>query len=65
LAVHDVAFSPDGRYLASASADGTVRVSFLRLPDLMRAAADRVSRTFTEAECRQYLHVRRCPAATG
>jgi WD40 repeat protein/class 3 adenylate cyclase len=65
LAVHDVAFSLDGRYLASASADGTVRVSFLRLPDLMRAAADRVSRTFTEAECRQYLHVRRCPAATG
>jgi WD40 repeat protein/class 3 adenylate cyclase len=61
FAVRNVAFSPDGSNLASASVDGTVRVYFLRLGDLMRAAAERISRTFTEDECRQYLHVETCP----
>jgi WD40 repeat protein/class 3 adenylate cyclase len=61
-AVHDVAFSPDGAFLATASADGTARVYFLRIDDLMGAASERLSRTFTTAECRQYLHVSTCPS---
>jgi WD40 repeat protein/class 3 adenylate cyclase len=60
--VHDVAFSPDGAFLATASSDGTARVYFLRLADLMRAASERLSRTFTTDECRQYLHVGACPS---
>ena len=62
FAVHDVAFSPEGDSLATASADGTARVYYLRLDDLMRAASERLTRTFTPAECRQYLHVSTCPS---
>lgn len=59
--VLEVAFSPDGSRLASASADGTVRVYLLRLSELMDLARDRLTRGFTADECRQYLHLERCP----
>jgi WD40 repeat protein/DNA-binding SARP family transcriptional activator len=59
--VNTVTFSPDGSKLASVSADGTVRVWALDLDDLVEIASGQVTRTLTDDECRQYLHVDRCP----
>ncbi|HEY7283183.1 MAG TPA: WD40 repeat domain-containing protein, partial [Actinomycetota bacterium] len=57
-----VAFSPDGTRLATTGYDGTLRVYVLPVDQLVRIAESRVTRGFTEAECRQYLHVATCPA---
>jgi WD40 repeat protein/DNA-binding SARP family transcriptional activator len=54
-----LAFSPDGTRLAAT--DGMVRVLTLELDELIRLAAERVSRPLTLAECRQYLHLSVCP----
>jgi WD40 repeat protein len=62
LVVNTVAFSPDGRLLATGSADGTVALHLLRIGDLRDFARERVTRTLTDEECRQYLHVGKCPA---
>jgi WD40 repeat protein len=59
--VATVTFSPDGSKLASVSGDGTVRVWALDLDDLVEIASGQVTRTLTDDECRQYLHVDRCP----
>ena len=60
--VSDVMFSPDGGRLASTSVDGTVRMYALLLDDLVRLARGRLTRSFTDAECRQFLHsLDRCP----
>jgi WD40 repeat protein/class 3 adenylate cyclase len=61
--VNTVAFSPDGRFLATASADGTVSLHLLPIDDLRDLARERVTRSLTDEECRQYLHVGKCPAA--
>ena len=47
--------------LASVGDDGLVRVWALDLDELIAIATDRLTRTLTEDECRQYLHVERCP----
>lgn len=59
--VSGLAFNDDGTKLASAAEDGTVRVWALDLDDLITIAKRDVSRTLTVDECRQYLHVPRCP----
>jgi WD40 repeat protein/DNA-binding SARP family transcriptional activator len=58
--VRSVAFSPDGSLLASV--DGTtVRVWALDIDDLLEIARRNVTRSLTDEECRQYLHVEVCP----
>jgi WD40 repeat protein/class 3 adenylate cyclase len=63
LVVNAVAFSPDGRFLASVSGDGTVALDLLPIDELRDLARERVTRALTDEECRQYLHVGKCPAA--
>jgi WD40 repeat protein len=60
--VNTVTFSPDGRLLATGSADGTVALHLLPIDDLRDFARERVTRSLTDEECRQYLHVGECPA---
>jgi WD40 repeat protein len=59
--IRSVVFSPDGTRLASLGYDGVVRVWALDLDDLVAIANDRLTRTFTVEECRQFLHVESCP----
>ena len=62
LVVNTVTFSPDGRFLATVSGDGTVALHLLPIDELRDLARERVTRTLTDEECRQYLHVGKCPA---
>jgi WD40 repeat protein len=55
-----MSFSPDGERLAVDVGDN-VRVYALNIDALIDLARDRVTRRFTYQECRQYLHVGRCP----
>ena len=48
--------------LATGSGDGTVALHLLPIDELRELARDRVTRTLTDVECRQYLHVEKCPA---
>ena len=57
----DMDFSPDGKFLLLAGADGTARVFLPSLTDLIELAKSRVTRSLTEEECQQYLHVDQCP----
>jgi serine/threonine protein kinase/WD40 repeat protein/DNA-binding SARP family transcriptional activator len=56
-----VAFSSDGSMLAATSVEGIVRVYALELEDLLGIARRNVTRSLTDEECRQYLHVETCP----
>jgi WD40 repeat protein len=64
-ALRGVAFSPDGRRLATVGEDGLLRAYALDISDLERLARERLTRGFTDQECRQYLHVSSCPASVG
>jgi WD40 repeat protein/DNA-binding SARP family transcriptional activator len=61
--VWSVRFSQDGTRLASSGAEGTVRVWALDLDDLIDLARRELTRSLSDAECQQYLHVDRCPDA--
>ena len=56
-----VGFSPDGRFLATSASDGAVRVYVIPIDDLTDLARQRVTRSLTDAECQQYLHMELCP----
>jgi WD40 repeat protein/DNA-binding SARP family transcriptional activator len=58
-----VAFSPDGSMLVSLDDSGVARVWALDLHDLVDIAHARLTREFSEDECRQYLHLERCSDA--
>jgi WD40 repeat protein len=58
--VDRLAFSPDGSMLASSNWDGVGRVWALDLDDLIEIAREELTRGFTDAECRQYLHQPSC-----
>jgi dipeptidyl aminopeptidase/acylaminoacyl peptidase len=57
----DLEFSADGTRLATSAIDGTVRVYVLPLQDLVDLARFRLTRSWTEEECRKYLHLEACP----
>jgi WD40 repeat protein/DNA-binding CsgD family transcriptional regulator len=56
----EVAFSPDGVYLAVTTGSGLVRLYVLPIDDLLTLAQSRLTRSLTDAECRQYLHLEQC-----
>jgi WD40 repeat protein len=59
--VCSLSFNADGSMLASQS-PGEVRVWALDIDDLLGIARRSVTRSLTDEECRQYLHVESCPA---
>jgi WD40 repeat protein/DNA-binding SARP family transcriptional activator len=62
FALTDIAFSPDGTRLATSSEDGTIRIYILPVSQLLAVARARLTRTWTNAECRAYLPSGKCPA---
>jgi serine/threonine protein kinase/WD40 repeat protein/energy-coupling factor transporter ATP-binding protein EcfA2 len=56
-----VVFSPDGKYIASINMDGTARIYFVHVEDLIALAESRLTRTWAVDECKKYLHTETCP----
>ena len=56
-----VAYSPDGKRLATASADGTSQVYTVDLRELLKLGRSRVTRDLTPDECERYLQTEKCP----
>jgi WD domain, G-beta repeat len=57
-----VAFSPDGSRVIAVYADGRIIDHPIALHYAIEIANARVTRGFTDEECRRYLHVPNCPA---
>jgi WD40 repeat protein len=60
-AVSSVAWSPDGKRLATAGADNAVQLYAIGLRDLIALARQRVSAHPSEENCQKFLH-ENCPA---
>jgi WD40 repeat protein len=58
--VNCVYFTPDGKQLIACGSDGITRFFTLDLEELITLAHSRATRSLTEAECQQYLHVDVC-----
>jgi len=56
-----VAWSPDGKRLATAGADRIVQVYAADIRSLMALAGERVTDHPSEEGCRKYLHMDKCP----
>jgi len=54
-------FSSNGRWLATANADGIVQIYALDIRDLLEVARKRVTRNLTAEECKRYLQSEVCP----
>jgi len=61
-AVKEVSFSEDGSRLVVVYDDGMIISHAIALDDVIEIARSLITRSFTEAECRTYLHVASCPA---
>jgi hypothetical protein len=46
--------------VATAGSDGAISVYIVSVEELMEVARSRLSRDFTEGECRRYLHLSTC-----
>ena len=55
-------FSPDSSRLAISGQDGSIHVYLLKIEELIALAQSRLTRSLTEEECQQYLHLEQCPA---
>ena len=65
-AVSDLVFSADGKRIYTASADGSVAGYVIDMGDFMQLARSRLTRfSLTDAECKKYLHIPKCPRATS
>jgi WD40 repeat protein/DNA-binding SARP family transcriptional activator len=62
-ALSDIAYSPDGRYLAAIGPEGFVTVYMLDVDELAAEAESRLTRWWSESECLQYLQTEECPLA--
>ena len=56
-----VAWSPDGKRLATASDDETVQIYAMDIHDLLKLARSRVTRDLTPDECLRYFQSEKCP----
>jgi len=59
--VFSVAWSPDGKRLATGSNDKTVQVYAMDIHDLMKLASERITAHPSDEGCKKYLHVDKCP----
>ena len=62
--VSGVDISPDGDRLVAAGSDGRLSIHPISVEVTMAVAQSRLSRGFTDEECRTYLHLDACPAAS-
>ena len=59
--VSALAWSPDGKRLATAGVDRTVRQYAVDIELLLKVARSRITRNLTPDECRKFLHVSKIP----
>jgi WD40 repeat protein len=56
-------FNLDGSRIATAGEDGIARMwkIYTSVDEMLAEATNRLTRSLTDAECKQYLHVDECP----